>query len=187
MIEKVGHVSNPLTVIAIFAAISEISLVGGMTVVTPELQHIYIWFVMALPTILVLAFFGVLVRDRRVLYAPSDFRDDSAFVALIQGQGREIASRVDQTIEQLEATTKEIKAQIDALQGVSEEQRQNLEKAVASALEPVNQQLRGTAQDAELLLEKADAYIAINQDTYEATADSYSTMTTFVVDLFVQS
>ena len=79
MTDKVGHIKNPLTIIAIFAGLAE---VGG-TIVLPLLQQstqsVYVWFLMLFPTFLVGVFFWLLYNKHHVLYAPSDFRDDSTF------------------------------------------------------------------------------------------------------------
>mgnify|MGYP003606452588 CR=1 FL=1 len=80
-IAKVGKVSNPLTIIAIFAGLAEI----GGTFVLPfldlQIQKVYIWFLMLFPTLLVLTFFIVLYKKHVVLYAPSDFKKDKNFMA----------------------------------------------------------------------------------------------------------
>ena len=51
MTEKINHVKNPLTIIAIFAGIAEVS----GTIITPfidkELQGIFIYFLIGFPTI----------------------------------------------------------------------------------------------------------------------------------------
>lgn len=79
MTSKIGHIKNPLTVIAIFAGLAE---VGG-TIVLPllekETQTTYVWFLMLFPPFLVGSFFYVLYTRHKVLYAPSDFKDDSGF------------------------------------------------------------------------------------------------------------
>lgn len=84
MIEKVKSVSNPLTIIAIFAGLAEI----GGTIVLPllekDVQSIYIWFLMSFPTLLVLIFFFTLYKNHHVLYAPSDFKDDNHFMQLLE-------------------------------------------------------------------------------------------------------
>jgi hypothetical protein len=81
MLEKIKGISNPLTVIAIFASITE---VGG-TIVLPFLsttnQAQYMWFLIIFPAVLVLLFFGTLNFNHQVLYAPSDYREDSSFLA----------------------------------------------------------------------------------------------------------
>lgn len=80
MIEKIRGVSNPLTVIAMFAALTEL----GGTFVLPNLsgnnQMIYMWFLIVFPISLVVLFFLTLNFNHRVLYSPSDFRNDQSFL-----------------------------------------------------------------------------------------------------------
>lgn len=78
---KALHVRNPLTVIAVFAGITE---VGG-TVVLPwladaENQRLYIYFLMGFPCLLVSFFFATLWFSHIKLYAPSDFQNEDNFV-----------------------------------------------------------------------------------------------------------
>lgn len=84
MLEKIKPVSNPLTIIALFAGLAEI----GGTIVLPllekEIQATYVWFLMLFPFGLVLLFFATLNKNNRVLYAPSDFEDDQSFMQLIE-------------------------------------------------------------------------------------------------------
>jgi hypothetical protein len=98
MLEKISHVRNPLTVIAIFAGLAEVS----GTVVLPFLEHdtqrTYVWFLMIFPCLLVLLFFITLFLKHYVLYAPSDFRDDKLFADLfVTGSG---AQRVNKLHEE---------------------------------------------------------------------------------------
>lgn len=79
MLEKIGPVKNPLTTIAIFAAIVEVSSIYVLPSISSNLQEIYIWFLMLFPTLLVGAFFIVLWFKHYVLYAPSDYKDDKTF------------------------------------------------------------------------------------------------------------
>lgn len=80
MIEKIGHIKNPLTVIAVFAAIAEISGTGVLPFIEPENQGIYIWFLMLFPVFLVGTFFLTLNFNHRVLYAPSDYKNEDNFL-----------------------------------------------------------------------------------------------------------
>lgn len=82
MLEKVGHIRNPLTVIAIFAALAEVSGTIVLPFLDVALQGTYVWFLMLFPVLLVLAFFVTLNFNRRALYAPSDFREEKHFVDL---------------------------------------------------------------------------------------------------------
>ena len=80
MIEKVTTVKNPLTVIAIFAAIAEISGTLVLPFIAQQHQGVYIWFLMLFPLMLVSAFFLTLNFNHGVLYAPSDYRDEKNFL-----------------------------------------------------------------------------------------------------------
>lgn len=84
MLENVRSVKNPLTIIAIFAGIAEISGTIVLPFVSPENQSTYIWFLMLFPFVLIVAFFLTLNFNHRVLYAPSDYRDQKHFLQLVQ-------------------------------------------------------------------------------------------------------
>lgn len=84
MVEKIGHIKNPLTVIAIFAALAEVSGTVVLPFLDKETQHVYVWFLMCFPLFLVAIFFWVLYNKHHVLYAPTDFKDDKTFQELFE-------------------------------------------------------------------------------------------------------
>lgn len=86
MIEKIKKISNPLTIIAIFAGLAEIAGTVALIGVDKEIQQIFVWFVMLFPTLIVIFFFITLNFNARVLYAPSDFESDSSFLEALRGQ-----------------------------------------------------------------------------------------------------
>jgi tetratricopeptide (TPR) repeat protein len=98
MLESYRRVSNPLTIIAIFAGITE---VGG-TVVLPFLsehnQAFYLWFLIIFPCILVSLFFITLNFNNKVLYAPSDFEDENNFVDLMSRQFKAMEFKLEKTV-----------------------------------------------------------------------------------------
>ncbi|MFU2508821.1 ArsR family transcriptional regulator [Pseudoalteromonas sp. ASV78] len=67
-------VSNPLTIIAIFAGLAEALATIALLGLPQELQEIFLYFVMAFPTLIVIFFFVVLYFKNTVLYAPGDFQ-----------------------------------------------------------------------------------------------------------------
>ncbi|MFZ6864169.1 hypothetical protein ACO0K7_16190 [Undibacterium sp. Ji67W] len=75
-----GIVKNPLSVIAIFAGVAEISGSGVLPFISPENQHLYIWFLMSFPFVLILLFFATLNWNHKALYAPSDYKSDESFL-----------------------------------------------------------------------------------------------------------
>lgn len=79
-----GKVQNPLTIIAIFAGIAEVTGTTVLLGLPLEIQRIFIWFAMVFPVLLVIAFFIVLYFKRDALYAPSDFINEEYFIKLIE-------------------------------------------------------------------------------------------------------
>lgn len=82
MLESIKKVSNPLTIIAIFAGLAEVSGTVVLPFLKGDSQALYIWFLMAFPTLLILLFFITLNFNYKVLYAPSDFKDEENFLKL---------------------------------------------------------------------------------------------------------
>jgi len=73
-------IKNPLTIIGIFSGIAEVSIVVAIKLVNPELQYIFMWFVIGFPLMIVTLFFLTLIYRPEVLYAPSDFRNEENFL-----------------------------------------------------------------------------------------------------------
>lgn len=69
MIERMRTVNNPLTIIAIFAALAEVAGTVAIAVVDRSLQSAFLWFVMGFPVTLVVLFFVTLNWNPKVLYA----------------------------------------------------------------------------------------------------------------------
>ncbi|MBE7564453.1 hypothetical protein H7F10_16365 [Acidithiobacillus sp. HP-6] len=84
MDNKLTSVKNPLTIIAIFAGIAEISGTAVLPLIAPDNQALYIWFLMLFPFALITLFFLTLNLNHRVLYVPSDFRDEDNFVNILK-------------------------------------------------------------------------------------------------------
>lgn len=80
MVEKIGHIKNPLTIIAIFAAIAEISGTIVLPFIAPANQAVYVWFLMIFPVLLIMFFFLTLNFNHKVLYAPSDYKNEDNFL-----------------------------------------------------------------------------------------------------------
>ena len=110
MLEKIGPVSNPLTIIAIFAGIAEVSGTLILPFLSVSIQGTYIWFLMGFPTILLLLFFFVLYKKHMVLYAPSDYRSDDAFESLAKTtqQVKEQVEKVDERITKVNERVSEV-------------------------------------------------------------------------------
>ena len=77
-------VSNPLTIIAIFAGLAEALATIALIKLPIEMQEKFIYFVMAFPTLIVTLFFIVLYFKNNVLYAPSDYQDPEHYLKINQ-------------------------------------------------------------------------------------------------------
>lgn len=80
MTDKVNTVKNPLTIIAIFAGLAEVSGTIVLAALGIQLQAIFIWFVILFPSALVILFFITLNFNPKVLYSPGDFKDENNFI-----------------------------------------------------------------------------------------------------------
>ena len=85
MIEQIKKINNPLTIIAIFAALAEVNATIAIGLIDKELHNIFIWFIIGFPTILVILFFVTLNYNTKVMYSPSDYREDKTFLDLLYG------------------------------------------------------------------------------------------------------
>lgn len=75
-----GTIKNPLTIIAIFAGIVEVSSTGVLPFLSESTQEVYIWFLIGFPSLLVISFFLTLNFNNTVLYSPSDYKEDESFL-----------------------------------------------------------------------------------------------------------
>ncbi len=105
-----GVVRNPLTVIAIFAGLAEVTATIALPQIDKELQYIFVWFVMFFPVLLVCLFFYVLWHKNQVLYAPSDFSDESNFMSYWQHSPPDTSGDDDSDFEDGSKTTDEADA-----------------------------------------------------------------------------
>lgn len=79
-----ARVSNPLTVVAIFAGLAEAFAAIALINIPNDIQQIFVFFVMAFPVLIVLLFFAVLNWNHTVLYAPGDFQDEGMYLESIR-------------------------------------------------------------------------------------------------------
>ncbi|WDR33942.1 hypothetical protein NN484_15600 [Pseudomonas serboccidentalis] len=80
MLKLKNKVTNPMTVIAIFAVISETSAAISLPFLANKEREIYVWFLISFPFYLLFLFFITLNFNYRSLYAPSDFDKDKNFL-----------------------------------------------------------------------------------------------------------
>ena len=91
--KKPEIIKNPLTLIAIFAGLSDLAMTAVLPLLPSETQRIFMWFVMGYPLLLVCGFFYVLIWKREALYAPSDFKDDATWLEVLRDKERRILDK----------------------------------------------------------------------------------------------
>jgi hypothetical protein len=151
MIEKMRAIQNPLTVIAIFAALAEIAGTVALATVQADSQGIFIWFVMLFPTFLVACFFLTLNFNPTVLYAPSDFKNEENFLDIIAGSRRLTANL--QTIDSsLDTLRREVLGQlVSEVSSLREVDRRRLSELLEQQMGEIRTQLAQTRKSAEQL------------------------------------
>jgi hypothetical protein len=77
-----AKITNPLTLIAVFAGLAETAGTLVLPNLDAALQKTFIWYVMLFPTTLVVTFFAILCFKREILYAPKDFENPEHFMRL---------------------------------------------------------------------------------------------------------
>jgi len=83
MIQKTKRINNPLALITIFCGIS-ITSIYAIKYVAPELQYIFIFFVIGFTVLLTVLTFTILFFKPEVLYAPSDFKNEQNFLITLK-------------------------------------------------------------------------------------------------------
>lgn len=69
-------VHNPLTLMAIFAGLAEVSATVALPRLEGNVQAMFVWFVMFFPLTIVVPFFLFLWLNPKNLYGPGDYRSD---------------------------------------------------------------------------------------------------------------
>jgi hypothetical protein len=112
---KFNHISNPLTIIGIFAGLAEVSGTVVLPFTSGEIQKSYIWFVMLFPVFLVIIFFLTLNFNPKVLYAPSDYKDEKYFVGLVSPSSTQ--EKLSKLVEESSDFGAPVITQSDPIQG----------------------------------------------------------------------
>ncbi len=149
MLEKMKAVSNPLTIIALFAALAEVAGTVSLKFLDPSLQKIFIWFVMGFPTLIVVAFFLVLIFKREVLYGPGDFREDKSFLDL-SSNAKQVLDL--EKIEKMLVDTKEgLNEAVRKVEIIGAEQKMELIAIINNKIQPVQNVVEVAKENVEVL------------------------------------
>jgi hypothetical protein len=82
------RITNPMTLIAIFATLSETSAAVSLPFLDDKDREVYIWFLISFPFYLLFLFFITLNFNYRSLYAPSDFEKGKHFIKVMDSAER---------------------------------------------------------------------------------------------------
>lgn len=135
MIEKITKINNPLTIIAIFAGLAEVAGTVALGFLAGETQQIFIWFVMLFPAVLVLLFFLTLNFNAKVLYAPSDFKDEKNFLNTLG-----VSKNLEKIQKELKSAEKEIVSRVlSEIKNENDIEKTKLSAIVKKELEPVQE------------------------------------------------
>ncbi|TDK53979.1 hypothetical protein [Pseudomonas moraviensis] len=94
MLKIKNRITNPMTVIAIFAILSETSAAVSLPFLDNKDREIYVWFLISFPFYLLFLFFITLNFNHRSLYSPSDFGKDKSFLKTTENQERDSDQKV---------------------------------------------------------------------------------------------
>lgn len=125
-------ISNPLTIVAIFSGLAEAFAIVALINVPLEIQETFVFFVMAFPILIVVLFFALLNWNHTVLYAPSDFEDESMYLESIKIRdsikSEIIGSLSDQSADGIALTPQQIQKVSEKVDKVIDEASQTPRK-----------------------------------------------------------
>ncbi len=104
-------ISNPLTIVGIFAGIAEVAGTVVIPFLSENLQATFMWYVMLFPILLVILFFLTWNFNPTVLYSPSDYQHEENFLTILT---KGYKSKIENNIDELELVTKKVKDEIVA-------------------------------------------------------------------------
>ena len=96
------RITNPITVIAIFATLSETSAAITLPFLDNKEREVYVWFLISFPFYLLLLFFATLNFNYRSLYAPSDYEKSEHFIDVLDDMEHRTNSACAASIEKAE-------------------------------------------------------------------------------------
>jgi hypothetical protein len=114
MVQESKVIKNPLTVVGIFAGLVEICGSLVLPNISALQQGIFVWFLMGFPTLLLVLFFITLNFNHRVLYAPSDYKDEDNFVkSIFPSKPIEEREKLQDELAELAKTEPAVVAQVN--------------------------------------------------------------------------
>ena len=91
------NITSPLTIVGLFSGIAEIAGTTVLAFLPLELQKIFIWFVIAFPTILLVSFFLTWNFNTKVLYPPDAYPNPDDFLKLMLHESDKVKAKVEKS------------------------------------------------------------------------------------------
>jgi hypothetical protein len=135
-IEKIKPVGNPLTIVAIFAALADALSTVALGLINTQLQNVFIWFVMLFPILIVALFFITLNFNATVLYAPKDFVDESHFFKLFSESKKKVKAEKNNLEKEIDKTAELIIKDTGANREWSTDEENKLKTLLSQSLSP---------------------------------------------------
>ncbi|MBA2116825.1 hypothetical protein [Bremerella alba] len=138
MIGNIPRVNNPLTVIAIFAGLSEVAMTVSLGLLEGNSQFVFMWFAGGFPTLIAAGFFGVLIFSPELLYGPTDWKDEKLLFEIFKERNsrrgkqiEELSKKVDEIIDakicELNSTTTTPSPELEQIRCEAQEVRRMLD------------------------------------------------------------
>lgn len=122
--------------------------------VDASIQGIFVWFVMLFPILIVVLFFATLNFNPKVLYAPSDYKDEDNFLQTMLGAkffSNNLESIENKIEEAKLAIDQEIQKRIGSTEGVNDASIKALISEHLKGISSSVESARETAEDLKLI------------------------------------
>ncbi|MGF7049929.1 DNA-binding transcriptional regulator GbsR (MarR family) [Paenibacillus sp. DS2015] len=140
MIDRIQKISNPLTIVAIFAGLAEVAGTVALGLIAQDIQKVFIWFVMLFPIILVMAFFILLWFKPQSLYAPSDYKNEENFVSIMD-KTKSVKEQIEEALQSVNNSKLELQ-QLTEGQTIDDNQKEKIIATNNEYLEGLTKNLR---------------------------------------------
>lgn len=178
MTNNVHGIKNPLTVISVFAALSEAFACYALPKLAPNMQIIFVWFVIGFPLVLILLFFATLNWNHKALYAPSDYKSDDTFLKTFELRAAEIENElIKRTSEVFGELVTLILTDLSGRVWQPASARFNNERTRLDARNKIVDLMRSSEVDADIIAGIAERYNSLIlkniKDTFSGFLNSY--------------
>lgn len=144
-LDKAKKITNPLTIIGMFAMLSETAVSVLATHVDKSILGAFLWFIMGFPVLLLVLFFLTLNFNRIALYAPGDFDDEKNFYNALSIK-HNVVNKIDNVIEVSNKAKEELRKEITKKEAMS---KNKFDQLINQKFRSIEGALRETKNSAE--------------------------------------